>query len=235
MSAEVTVRWGRLDRHDADRFEPLLSSDERARADSFRFARDRSRYVVARGLLRTLLGEQLGIDPERIDFGYGEHGKPCLAGRTRLRFNLAHSKDVVAVALCEGREIGIDVEAQREGLFAEEIARRYLPERAAMEIERRPEADRAREFFRAWVRQEAYAKGLGAGLELIGQSPDPEDWTIVDLELTPGYAAALAIEGGGALDGGEQLVTHPARVDHSGVELDQVVDVLHAGPAEPVR
>src|SRR3954467_10915815 len=100
MSGEVTVRWGRLDCYDADLFEPLLSPDERDRALKFRFARDRSRYVVARGLLRTLLGERLGIDPERVVFAYGEYGKPCLAGDTDLRFNLTHSDDVVAVALC---------------------------------------------------------------------------------------------------------------------------------------
>jgi 4'-phosphopantetheinyl transferase len=233
MTGEVTVWWGGLDRYDADRFESLLSPDERDRAESFRFTRDRSRYVVARGLLRTLLGERLGVGPERVEFAYGEHGKPRLAGEDRLRFNLAHSGDVLALALCEGREIGIDVEAQREDLFAEGIARRYLPAYAALEIERRPEADRTREFFRAWVRQEAYAKCRGGGLELIGHTPDPEDWTIVDLDLRGGYAAALAIERCGAFDRGEQVVADAARVGHSAVELDQVVDVLHAGPAEP--
>ena len=46
---------------------------------------------------------------------------------------------------------------------------------------------------RAWVRQEAYAKGCGAGLELIGESPN--GWSIADLDLIGGYAAALAVEG----------------------------------------
>jgi 4'-phosphopantetheinyl transferase len=193
MTREVTVRWGQLDRYDADGFEPLLSHDERDRAASFRFARDRSRYMAARGLLRTLLGERLGVDPARIEFAYGEHGKPCLAGDTDLRFNLTHSDDAVAVALCEGREIGIDVEARRDDVFAEGIARRYLPSQVAMEIERRPEVDRAGEFFRAWVRQEAYAKGRGVGIELIGEKP--EGWSIADLELLDGYAAAVAVEG----------------------------------------
>ena len=193
MSGEVTVRWCRLDRFDADGFERVLSPDERARAASFRFARDRSRYVIARGLLRSLLGERLGIGPERVEFAYGERGKPRLAGDTRLRFNLAHSDGVMALALTEEREIGIDVEAQREGPFGEGIARRYFPEGVAARIERRPEDERAGEFFRAWVRQEAYAKGRGVGLELIGQRP--EGWSIADLDLVRGYAAAVAVEG----------------------------------------
>jgi 4'-phosphopantetheinyl transferase len=233
MSSKVTVRWGDLDHHDSDRFAPLLSRDERDRAASFRFVRDRSRYVVARGLLRTLLGECLGLDPARIEFAYGEHGKPCLPDDAGLRFNLSHSAGVMALAISEGREVGIDVEAVRENLFAEGIARRYLPAQVATEIERRPEADRSREFFRAWVRQEAYAKGRGAGLELVGQSPDPEEWTILDLDLGRGHAGALAIEGR-CLDVGQQLVADPATFADSVVELDQVVDVLLARPAQPL-
>src|SRR5512132_2469878 len=106
----VTIRWGHLDDHGADRFEPLLSPDERDRAAAFRFERDRWRYLVARGLLRTVLGERLDEDPGRISFAYGERGKPRLAGETGLRFNVSHSHGVVAIALCEGRELGVDVE-----------------------------------------------------------------------------------------------------------------------------
>jgi 4'-phosphopantetheinyl transferase len=229
MSGDVTVRWGRLDHRDAGRFAPLLSPDERERAASFRFARDRSRYVVARGLLRTLLGERLGIEPGRIEFDYGDRGKPRLAGDTRLRFNLAHSDDVVALAVCDGREVGVDVEAKREGLFAEGIARRYLPLQVAMEIERLPEASRAEEFFRAWVRQEAYAKARGGGLALIGESPDPGTWSVIDLDSPDGFACALAIEGG------EELVANTASVGHAGGELGKVVDVVLVRTAKPVH
>jgi 4'-phosphopantetheinyl transferase len=193
MNGDVTVRWGWLDSHDADGFEPVLSPDEIDRAASFRFARDRSRYVVARGLLRTLLGERLGIDPERVAFAYGEHGKPRLAEDTGLRFNLSHSNGLMALALCEGREVGVDVEAKRDDLFTTGIARRYLPAPTADEIERRTGTERTAGFFRAWVRQEAYAKGRGAGLELIGESP--RGWSIADLDLAGGFAAAVAIEG----------------------------------------
>jgi 4'-phosphopantetheinyl transferase len=192
-TCEATVWWGHLD-DAADRFERVLSRDERRRAAAFRFARDRSRFVAARGLLRKLLGDYLGLDPQRIEFAYGEHGKPRLAhGQSALCFNVSHSNGVVALAFCEGREIGIDVEAQRDDLFSEGIARRYLPRRAAMEIEQHAGKERSAEFFRAWVRQEAYAKGRGVGLELIGE--EPADWSIADLELLDGYAAALAVEG----------------------------------------
>jgi 4'-phosphopantetheinyl transferase len=191
----VTVRWGRLKDYAAEPFESLLTTDERDRAAAFIFERDRNRYVIARGLLRIVLGECLAEDPRRVRFAYGEHGKPRLAYDAELRFNLSHSHGVVAIALCEGREVGVDVEAQREGLDAEGIARRYLPAAVADEIELEAAPARSAEFFRAWVRQEAYAKGRGEGLALIGQQPI--GWCIADLELPDGYAGAVAVEGAG--------------------------------------
>ena len=192
---EATVWWAHLDRCGADRFDAVLSPDERSRAAAFRFPRDRSRFMAARGLLRTLLGGHLGVDPKRVELAYGEHGKPRLADdEEALCFNLSHSNGVVALAFCEGREIGIDIEAVRDDLPAEAIVR-YLPPEAGREIERRAGRERLRHFFRTWVRQEAYAKGRGAGLELIGRSPDTDRWSILDLRLLDGYAAAIAIDG----------------------------------------
>ena len=232
MSREVTVRWADLDGFDPEALEPLLSGDELARGRRLRFARDRSRFIVARGLLRTVLGERLGSAPGAIEFAYCERGKPRLGSETGPRFNLSHSGPVLALALSEGREVGIDIEAIREGITAEGIARRYLPAGVAAEVGRRSGPERTEEFFRAWVRQEAYAKARGGGLELIGQAPGP-DWTVMDLEIAPGYAAALALEGGALLDDCEQLVADLSRVGHPAVELREMGDVLRAGAPEP--
>lgn len=192
MTQTATVRWAVLDDRDPDSYEALLSTDERDRAALLH--RGRARFIVARGLLRTLLGEFLHADPAAVEFAYGERGKPRLAGAgTDLRFNLSHSEDLVALAFCRDREIGIDVEVVRADRSVEGIARRYLPPDTVSEIEGYPEAQRTEAFYRAWVRQEAYAKGRGAGLELIGESP--EGWWIADLNLIGGYAAALAVEG----------------------------------------
>jgi phosphopantetheinyl transferase len=233
VTVAATVWWANLDECDPGAFEPRLSADELERAGKLRFARDRSRFIVAHGLLRTLLGERIGMEAERIEFAYGDHGKPRLAAETDLRFNLSHSGSLMALAVCEGREMGIDIEAIRQELFAEGVARRYLPLEAAREIERRSGDERSEEFFRAWVRQEAYAKGLGAGLELIGRSPAADGWAVVDLDLVDGYAAALAIDGAALLDGGQELVAHLSRVGDPGSELDQMVDLVRAGTAKP--
>src|SRR6266545_2357889 len=44
----------------------LLSADERKRAERFRFQKDQNRYIVARGLLRTILGRYLTRAPSQL-------------------------------------------------------------------------------------------------------------------------------------------------------------------------
>ena len=59
----------------------LLSDDERARASRFKVEDTRNSFIVSRGFLRTILGDAIGIAPESISFGEGEHGKPFLEDR----------------------------------------------------------------------------------------------------------------------------------------------------------
>ncbi len=101
--------------HNADEpsrieFEPHLSPDEKARALKFAFDRDRIGFIVARGMLRRLLGQILQTPASAVRFRYGEAGKPALhesmadknmAGKD-LEFNLSHSGNVVAIAFARG-------------------------------------------------------------------------------------------------------------------------------------
>src|ERR1700689_3202557 len=61
------------------RLRQTLSFDESERADKFRFSIDRTRFIVGRGLSRTLLGHCLAIAPGSVGLDYGIMGKPCLA------------------------------------------------------------------------------------------------------------------------------------------------------------
>jgi 4'-phosphopantetheinyl transferase len=83
-----------------------LMVDERQRAERYIFQRDRTHFVVARGLLRVLLGRYLRQDPQHLRFTYGPHGKPALAtdmGGVTLHFNVSHSYGLALYAITHGR------------------------------------------------------------------------------------------------------------------------------------
>ena len=66
-------------RHRIESFVHTLAADERARAERFYFQSDREHFIVARGVLRAILGFYLNRAPECLSFRYSSHGKPALA------------------------------------------------------------------------------------------------------------------------------------------------------------
>jgi 4'-phosphopantetheinyl transferase len=199
--------------------ERRLSSDERARAAAFRFDRDRRRFVAARGFLRGVLGECLGIPPREVTFAYGPHGKPRLADPSSgLHFNLSHSGERAACALRRDGEIGVDVEAVRDLDDADDIAARFFSAAEATALRRLTSSgERLAAFFNCWTRKEAYLKALGDGLArpldgfdvtlLPGEPPrlsrvvdddeEPARWSLAELDPGPGYVGAVAVRARG--------------------------------------
>ena len=192
-----------------------LSTDERARADRFRFERDRARFVAARGLLRVIAGKYVGRDPASLRFSYGVHGKPALA-EDDLRFSVAHAGEFALYALAHGREVGVDIERVRTDLDLDLLASTVLTpsERAAIGAVA-PE-DRPALFFAVWTFKEAFVKALGTGLAfefarievafgrggeptlvVDGEPVAPDRWVLRSLDPAEGYGAALAVEGDG--------------------------------------
>ena len=96
-------------------YRSLLNSEELGRAGRFRFARDHDRYVMGRGILRTLLARYAELpDGRAVKLAYGPHGKPSLAAADGLRFNHSHADDFALYAFTRGVEIGVDVERVRD-------------------------------------------------------------------------------------------------------------------------
>ena len=84
-SDEVHVWRATLDQTTSqiESFRHTLAADEQARAERFYFQRDREHFIVARGVLRALLGFYLNKAPECLSFRYSSHGKPALAWESR--------------------------------------------------------------------------------------------------------------------------------------------------------
>jgi len=217
---EVHVWRARLDvpARDIPALQWVLSAEEVARAQRFYFERDRSRWIVARSLLRTILGHYTQTDPRLICFDLNRYGKPALASpiqHTALQFNVSHSADLALYAFAWRRPLGVDVEYMRPDIEYDQIARySFSPVEqrtlAGLSLEEKHEA-----FYRCWTRKEAYIKARGMGLSLslalfdVSLLPDEpaallcsrEDpyeaqrWSMRQLDPGPGYAGALVVEG----------------------------------------
>ena len=203
-----------------DSFIRTLAADERTRAERFHFQRDRENFITAHGVLRAILSLYLNRGPESLSFCYSSHGKPALAcksGGDAIRFNMSHSHGVVLYAVTRGRDIGIDVEFIRRDLEAEQIAERFFSPSEIATLRALPSSLRRHAFFLCWTRKEAYIKARGEGLSialdqfdvslipgkpagLLSTRPDSDEalgWSLQDLTLDLGYAAALAVAGRG--------------------------------------
>ena len=176
--------------------ESLLSPDERARADRFRFPEHRSRFIGARGTLRRILGMCLDCEPAELRFAYGEHGKPALESPVdrRVEFNLSHSGGIALYAVAIERRVGVDVELIKEGKWLRIAAQFFTPEEAAF-LGKLPEEAMRKEFFLLWSQKEACLKAIGTGLRFpLEEAENAIPWTIINLNPMPGYAGALAFE-----------------------------------------
>jgi 4'-phosphopantetheinyl transferase len=215
---EVHVWCARLDDF-APEQEPLfqvLSADEKTRAERFHFARDRKRYIIRRGILRTMLSSYLGIKAGQVRIHSGKHGKPVLAGWEKIHFNLSCSAGVALYAFTRGSGVGVDIERLREVPEMKQIVDRFFSVKEKEYFSSLSESERKEAFFRLWTRKEAYVKGVGHGLQeplvrfdalpapgetsgrVIAESAAEEQtagWNIHDLAPSAGFTAACAVQG----------------------------------------
>lgn len=215
MSSLIQIWTATLDREPAQlaQFHALLDAEEKARADRFLREQARTRFTVSRGLLRIVLGQLLERDPASFAFTYGYNGKPELAEKTGLQFNVSHSGRRWYLAVAEGRRLGVDVERVRPDFATFEIANRFFAPREVADLTTFPAEERANAFFRCWTRKEAFIKAIGAGLGFplqefvvsLGESAELRsisgsidaalEWSMEALIAPEGYCAALAVEG----------------------------------------
>ncbi|MEO5585759.1 MAG: 4'-phosphopantetheinyl transferase superfamily protein [Flavobacteriales bacterium] len=143
-----------------ERYHGLLDEEELARAERFRFATDRNRYILGHGLLRETLGHYLGRSAKDLILRRGEFGKPFLEGHP-VHFNLSDTKDAVLVALSE-HPIGADIETMNRRTDHERVANHYFTPTEVANIA--AAADGKRRFLELWTRKEAVLKACGVGL-----------------------------------------------------------------------
>lgn len=213
--AEVHVWRAPVDRERAMALTHVLTDAERASVGRFHFESDRSSSTVTRGALRTLCGRYLDKAPGAVSFEVAARGKPSIAGTSgslALHFNVSHSGALALLAFTRADELGVDVEQKRALDDLTAIAEGVFSERELAFVRGLTNPDDAHEaFFRCWTRKEAFIKATGEGLAcplqgfdvtLAAGEParllhvdgrDASRWSMHDVPIDAGYAAALVV------------------------------------------
>ena len=196
----------------------VLSPEEEHAAEAFHFEKDRASFRLRRGFLRTLLGRYTGAAPREVRFRTGERGKLSLDPRAHgklLEFNVSHSGSMVLLALSRDRQVGVDVERIRPTARIDEITRAFFSSPEDESIRALRDDMKVAAFYACWTRKEAVVKAFGGSIMelsarvVVSTSPaeparllhcprehgEPDAWSLRDLPVGQGYAAALCYEG----------------------------------------
>ena len=141
-----------------------LSRGELRQMSALRFEADRRRFVLTHAYARQVLGDCLGMPPDRVPLMRSATGQPRIGTDRPISFSLAHCETHAVVAIANQALVGVDVEHHRSVPDALAIGRRYFAgEEADMLVAREPQ-DLDAAFLRLWVSKEAFTKAIGLGL-----------------------------------------------------------------------
>jgi len=141
----------------------LLGEAEQQSIGRTRKEKDKIEKILGWTLCRMEASRRYNVHPAEIRIGFHEKGKPFFPDFPNFKFNITHGGNIIAVAFCDDREVGIDVEAadRKANLM---IAERYFTPAEVDFLQKTPSQQRLHAFLRLWTIKEAYLKMTGAGL-----------------------------------------------------------------------
>jgi 4'-phosphopantetheinyl transferase len=143
-----------------------LSPQEIARMHRLALPAAQRQFAITRALQRHALSAYAAdVHPSKWQFQESAEGRPSLAPpfeHLRLHFNLSHTEDLVAMAVCRHVRVGIDVE--KLGSVSLAVADRFFSAAEVAELRALPAETQPRRFMQLWTLKEAYLKAVGTGL-----------------------------------------------------------------------
>jgi 4'-phosphopantetheinyl transferase len=200
--------------HQVARCRDVLDDRERERAAAFLSERDRQQYTVAHGALRILAARELQaaresqVEPQALRWEPGRYGKPELAAPwSGLSTSLSHSGDLVAVAIADGRAVGVDIQHTVPHLITVALSERFYPAAEVAYVAAGRDANaKAARFTHLWSRKEAVVKAAGGRLwsnleiavldrDVVSCDEPPGAYRVADVPVPAGFRAAVALAG----------------------------------------
>jgi len=137
-----------------------LSPGEQRRAASLAVPAEAARFITRSVLLRRLLRAG-GINVGIAEMARGPGGKPAVAHRSGLRFNVSQSADRVLIALAPGREVGVDLELLSAATDTDSMAAKYLDDEERDALTCLPEDEVPISILRTATAKSAVLKAIG--------------------------------------------------------------------------
>ncbi len=152
-------------KHSLDFFTSILSTDEVARSQRYKFENLQQNFIINRGFLRSILSRYLSCDSQDIQFDYNEKGKPFLSPPQQqfLKFNLSHKNQYTVYGISK-IDLGIDLETIDDNVQVKDIAKRFFTEDEYNNLCHLPITEQTEYFFKLWTAKEAYLKAIGQGI-----------------------------------------------------------------------
>ena len=147
-------------------FRDILNTEEREKLVRFVRPEDSHHYLVVHALVRSVLSYYTNIAPSDWCFTHGKHGRPEIHPDTgsRLRFNLTHTRGLVACVVTLDVDCGIDAELLCERSNPLGVAKRMFSPPELEALGQREGGDFLDYFYEHWTLREAYVKARGIGI-----------------------------------------------------------------------
>lgn len=168
---------------DVVRAARLLSAEEVARAERYRFDRHRARFILGRAGLREIIAGYAGRAPADLRLGAETTGRPFLIDGGGLVFSYSKAGALAVLAVSRDGRIGVDIEEVTEKPDLPLIVEDQYSPGERLQLGRLPEDQRLEAFYRGWTAKEALVKATGEGL--TSQLPQ------ITVELQPDRPARL--------------------------------------------
>ena len=115
-------------------------------------------HLFTRHVLNKVLKNSLNF--QQIQFAYNEYGKPLI---NNLEFNSSSSNDIIALVVCKGSAIGIDLSHLEQNISSERYLDEFKPIFSEHEVE---QVNSYFKFNHFWTLKESFTKLLGCGLNI---------------------------------------------------------------------